>query len=858
MRFFLTLLLSVCFVREVRAEEIPTANVTAQSAILMDADTGAVLSQKDPDLALPPASTTKIMTAFLLARSLPSDTQIVISGNAAKTPETALGMKAGQTFSARDLLYAMLLRSANDASVASAEAAGGTEAAFVSWMNAEAAAAGATRTHFTNPSGLPNPNHLSTARDLANITRKALQNPAFAAAARARTYIVPAHNGLSPQVLTNTNTLLETHPEITGVKTGWTWKAGLCYVGSATKGGRHYITVVLHSKNWQEDTLALLRGGSGVGCRVSGQCVPPDSKTALTGPASVKNPITQGDGASGTQSKIQNLKSKIYLLPFALLIVSALWILRGIMTPKMRFPFFDRQPVAAPAEAVPAPNLARAVAPDPSAPTPDTQPQSPTRHPFPILVSMLSRGSNAAWLDAIFATPARLLEPGTRYRAAAIFDANGNADRKPLRDLLNHTQANLRVAGAELLHPFDPKQSEAALTELADDPETAPEARAEAFRVLAETAGNRQEELFRQTLLREGLPAAALALRGLPNLTEETTTALKQALRPADASSKKPANDPKRDIKALQQKTAIACVLAEHGALTAEDAENFVPVPATALTVLGGETFPVRSEWAVSQIAAQALCGNTAAIRPLLTAGPETVRTTLDRLTETADAAPLARAAALRWLLFQEGDADTARKMAEAGDETARASLQISLSRHANFAELEPEALLAATQIVSLRQGFSHCPPGQIASLFRTSASGEPDAALLAQNPELAPLARAYSRPDVHQSVQNALQDSDGPEQLAAELTRRAEHPAFQSEIAFWADKTDRATRLPLVRALSALPAETKTPQAKTSLAERIADACLPVRRFALIQKTENRKQKTEENSNPAELDAAA
>ena len=143
---------------------------------------------------------------------------------------------------------------------------------------------------------------------------------------------------------------------------------------------------------------------------------------------------------------------------------------------------------------------------------------------------------------------------------------------------------------------------------------------------------------------------------------------------------------------------------------------------------------------------------------------------------------------------------------------------------------------------------------GGVAKSTLASATGDPpDPAALAHNPELAPLARAYSRPDVHQAVQNALQIPDGPEQLTAELTRRADHPVFQSEIAFWADKTDRAARLPLARALSVI----QTPEAKSVLSERGADACPKVRRYA-VKKTEDRKQKTETAEERDELDAAA
>ena len=233
----------------------------AAAAIVVDARTGRSLFEKNPDTRLPPASTTKILTGLLLARDVPPQTRITTSPAAAVTPGSALGMKPGETFSARDLLHAVLLESANDASVAAAEHIAGTEAQFVARMNAEAQTMGAKNTRFVNSHGLTHPEHLSTARDLAAITRAALRNPDFDAVARARTYRIPRGQGQPPTALTNKNLLLWTVPGADGVKTGWTRAAGYCFVGSATQGHNRIITVVLNSPDWQGETAALMRYG---------------------------------------------------------------------------------------------------------------------------------------------------------------------------------------------------------------------------------------------------------------------------------------------------------------------------------------------------------------------------------------------------------------------------------------------------------------------------------------------------------------------------------------------------------------------------------------------------------------------
>ncbi len=230
--------------------------ITARAAVVMDAATGSLLYAHNPDLPLPPASTTKIVTALLLTR-IPPTTRIPVSRAAAFTPGLALGLQPTLKYPARVLLYAMLLKSANDAAEAVGEALGPGIPAFSAKMNAVAATAGASHSHFVNPDGLDEPGHLASARDLALIARMAMQNPTFARAVGTQQCKVTLPGG-NVQTLVNSDTLLGTVPGMEGIKTGYTANAGYCFVGEANVHGRQIITVVLHSANWQQDTKALL------------------------------------------------------------------------------------------------------------------------------------------------------------------------------------------------------------------------------------------------------------------------------------------------------------------------------------------------------------------------------------------------------------------------------------------------------------------------------------------------------------------------------------------------------------------------------------------------------------------------
>jgi D-alanyl-D-alanine carboxypeptidase len=222
--------------------------VTSQAAILIDADSGEVLYSRAADKRLPMASTTKIMTGILAIESLDLDGTVTISANAASTYGSMLGFKQGEVLPVEELLYALLVPSANDAAVALAEASAGTVSAFVERMNAKAKELGMTNTHFRNPSGLNNDGHFSTARDMALLATYAMKNAEFRKIVATKTYIF-MRPGEKPGELVerkgiNHNTLLLKYPWITGVKTGQTPYAKFCLVASATKGDVNLIAVI--------------------------------------------------------------------------------------------------------------------------------------------------------------------------------------------------------------------------------------------------------------------------------------------------------------------------------------------------------------------------------------------------------------------------------------------------------------------------------------------------------------------------------------------------------------------------------------------------------------------------------------
>jgi len=235
--------------------------ITAKSAILADSETGEILWSLNPDLKCYPASLTKIMTAVLILERGNLDDWVTVPKEAAFTGESSMALKEGERVQMRDLLNAILVRSANDACVAAAIHIAGSVDKFVEWMNEKARELGMGNTNFVNPHGLHDPRHYTTARDLLTLSRYALRNPVFRSIVSQREITIAPTNKSALRHYRNRNKLLEFYPGCDGVKTGYTVPAGRCLVASATRNGWQLIAIVLGSQDHFADCATLLDYG---------------------------------------------------------------------------------------------------------------------------------------------------------------------------------------------------------------------------------------------------------------------------------------------------------------------------------------------------------------------------------------------------------------------------------------------------------------------------------------------------------------------------------------------------------------------------------------------------------------------
>jgi serine-type D-Ala-D-Ala carboxypeptidase (penicillin-binding protein 5/6) len=235
--------------------------VSAGGAVLMDWTTGRILYGRNAFQPRDPASTTKILTALIALEKGRLDDKVTVSKRAAYTPGSSMYIKPGEVYSLHDLLHGLLLRSGNDAAAAIAEHIAGSVEKFAVLMNARSKQIGTTVSRWVNPHGLTAPGHVSSAYDLALITREALKNPTFQKIVSTRETPLKFEYLERDVVLHNTNRLLSGFPGADGVKTGTTAAAGACLVASATREQHKLIAVVLHAGNRWRDSGELLNWG---------------------------------------------------------------------------------------------------------------------------------------------------------------------------------------------------------------------------------------------------------------------------------------------------------------------------------------------------------------------------------------------------------------------------------------------------------------------------------------------------------------------------------------------------------------------------------------------------------------------
>lgn len=251
----------VAFCLAVLPLSVSALGTSARSAILINGDTGEVIFEHNPDLILPMASTTKIMTALLLCENGQLHREITVTTEMLRVEGSSMGLLAGDRVTLHDLLYGLMLASGNDAANTVAYVLGGTVDGFVKMMNSKAYELGLENTHFDTPSGLDGEDHRTTARDLALLTRYAMQNESFAAAASAKSATLCYGNPPYKRTLTNHNKLLRSFDGAVGVKTGFTKKAGRCLVSAARRDGKYVIAVTLNDPDDWKDHKNMLEYG---------------------------------------------------------------------------------------------------------------------------------------------------------------------------------------------------------------------------------------------------------------------------------------------------------------------------------------------------------------------------------------------------------------------------------------------------------------------------------------------------------------------------------------------------------------------------------------------------------------------
>ena len=233
-------------------------SLSGESYILIDRDTGRVLMEENGHKKMGMASTTKIMTALIALEKGNLNDRIRIDDEAVGVEGSSIYLRKDEIITLRDLIYGLMLRSGNDAAVAIGIHIGGSTEEFVNLMNQKAKSLGALNTNFTNPNGLSDDNHYSTAYDMALITKEAFKYDEFVEISKSKSY---TSDRIENNYFYNKNKTLWEYEGGNGVKTGYTMKTGRCLVSSASRNGLNLISVSLNARDWFNDNHKLLDYG---------------------------------------------------------------------------------------------------------------------------------------------------------------------------------------------------------------------------------------------------------------------------------------------------------------------------------------------------------------------------------------------------------------------------------------------------------------------------------------------------------------------------------------------------------------------------------------------------------------------
>lgn len=307
-RRFLCCTLAVLCLYSIFPCRILAVETSAASAILMDADSGRVLYERNADRKMLIASTTKILTALVAIEEGDLHDSVKVSREAAYTEGSAMYLTEGETLTLETLLYGVLLCSGNDAAVAVAQHVGGSVKGFVALMNEKARELGMEHSSFANPNGLDDEQHYSTARDMAKLARAALENETLMRIASTRSVTIGG------RTMTNHNKLLHYVDGCLGLKTGYTKAAGRTLVSCAEKNGQRLIAVTLQDGNDWADHQALYEYGFSAyparTCAARGQAL---TQAPVSGGVSPTVPLIAGAGFCYPAAETEQLTTRICL-----------------------------------------------------------------------------------------------------------------------------------------------------------------------------------------------------------------------------------------------------------------------------------------------------------------------------------------------------------------------------------------------------------------------------------------------------------------------------------------------------------------------------------------------------------------